>query len=83
MINWVGIKALLVLAGAIIFSKEFYVYTNFLIQLHKSGNRLRTKKGIITKSTFFAMWCLSLLVLLDMWLPWLKVIIGLVYDYRK
>lgn len=80
MINWVGVKALLCLAGAIIFTKQFYLFTHFVIKMHESGKTIKTKTKVIPNSTFFAIWCLGLYTIVMFWFPWVKVIIGLVYD---
>lgn len=85
MINWEGVKALLCLAGAIIFTKEFYLFTHFVIKMYESGKAIRTtsrtKTKIIPNSTFFAIWCLGLYTMVEFWFPWVKIIIKVVYDY--
>ena len=85
MINWEGVKALLCLAGAIIFTKQFYLFTYFVIKMHESGKTIRvkskTKTRLITNSTFFAIWCLGLYTIVEFWFPWVKIIIKVVYDY--
>lgn len=80
MINWEGVKALLCLAGAIIFTKQFYLFTHFVIKMYESGKTIKTKTKVIPNSTFFAIWCLGLYAIVMFWFPWVKVIIGLVYD---
>ena len=81
MINWEGVKALLCLAGAIIFTKQFCLFTHFVIKMYESGKTIKTKTKIIPNSIFFAMWCLSLYALVEFWFPWVKIIIKVVYDY--
>lgn len=81
MIIWEFAKAFLLLIGALTFSKEFYIYTHFLNKLNKSDKILRTHSRIIPNSTFFAMWCLCLFALFDMWLSWVVIIVRIFHDY--
>lgn len=85
MINWEGVKALLCLAGAIIFTKQFYLFTHFVIKMYESGKTIRvkskTKTRLIPNSTLFAIWCLGLYTMVEFWFPWVKIITKVVYDY--
>lgn len=85
MINWEGVKALLCLTGAIIFTKQFYLFTYFVIKMHESGKTIRvkskTKTRLIPNSTLFAIWCLGLYTIVEFWFPWVKIITKVVYDY--
>ncbi len=81
MINWIGVKAIICLVGAIIFAKEFYLFTHFLIALYKSGNTLKTNEKIIPTTTFMTIWFLGFYALIELWLSWVKIVVRLVYDY--
>lgn len=81
MINWIGVKAIICLVGAIIFTKEFYLFTHFLIALYKSGNTLKTNEKIIPTTTFISIWFLGFYALIELWLPWVKIVVRFVYDY--